>query len=63
MTPRPHSILVGVHRECWCDIHPERLRGLEVDLPVSQGQNIADAISQTGVSDVPLVGWGKSTAD
>ena len=34
----------------------------QVDVLVSQGQNIADAIRQIGVSEVTYYRWGKSTA-
>ena len=34
----------------------------QVDVLVSQGQNIADAIRQIGVSEVPIIGGGRSSA-
>ena len=34
----------------------------QVDVLVSQGQNIADAIRQIGVSEVTYYRWRKSTA-
>jgi hypothetical protein len=34
----------------------------QVDVLVSQGQNVSDAIRQIGVSGSPIIGGGKSTA-
>ena len=34
----------------------------QVDVLVSQGQSLADAIRQIGVSEVPIIGGGRSLA-